>query len=89
MALLGNAKLIEYYNQKLQNAAEKKINAHNEYLQFSLDHGIIAGLILIFLTVIMSLKTYKTIPLMAIFLAICSLNFLTESIIEKSWSNIF
>ena len=37
----------------------------------------------------MSLKTYKTIPLMAIFLAICSLNFLTESIIEKSSGVIF
>lgn len=86
----GNAKLIEYYKSKnYNNAAEKKINAHNEYLQFSLDHGIIAGLILIFLTVIMSLKTYKTIPLMAIFLAICSVNFLTESIIEKSSGVIF
>jgi O-antigen ligase len=86
----GNAKLIEYYKSKnYNNAAEKKINAHNEYLQFSLDHGIIAGLILIFLTIIMSLKTYKTIPLMAIFLAICSVNFLTESIIEKSSGVIF
>lgn len=59
------------------------INAHNQFIQFQLDHGIIGTICLLFFTIIMFVFTlFSRDYLYTLFLAIIIINFITESILQ-------
>ena len=66
------------------------LNAHNQFIQHQLDHGIIGTIFLLFFTIIMwffslIVKDY----LYTLFLTIVIINFMTESILETQSGIVF
>tara|TARA_X000000950_G_scaffold47352_1_gene54731 strand:- start:56 stop:1294 length:1239 start_codon:yes stop_codon:yes gene_type:complete len=69
---------------------KKNFNAHNQFLQVLIDHGLIGFLILSFYSFFMIYSTIvKKKFIYTIFLSIIILNFLTESILETQSGVIF
>ena len=86
----GNKKLKAYYNEKgYQHLYKRNTNAHNQFLQTALDHGVLGLLCLITLTIVVGIISLKNQKLMPIFLFIISLNFLTESMLETQSGIVF
>ena len=69
---------------------KKNFNAHNQFLQVLIDHGLIGFLILSFYSFFMIYSSIvKKKFIYTIFLSIIILNFLTESILETQSGVIF
>ncbi len=69
---------------------KKNFNAHNQFLQVLIDHGLIGFLILLFYSFFMIYSSIvKKKFIFTIFLCIIILNFLTESILETQSGVIF
>ena len=69
---------------------KKNFNAHNQFLQVLIDHGLIGLLILLFYSFFMIYSSIvKKKFIFTIFLCIIILNFLTESILETQSGVIF
>ena len=69
---------------------KKNFNAHNQFLQILIDHGLIGFLILLFYSFFMIYSSIvKKKFIFTIFLCIIILNFLTESILETQSGVIF
>ena len=89
----GDSKLAltkKYKNQNLGFLLDKQFNAHNQYLQSTLDAGLIGGitlLLLLFVPLIMCFKNKQV--LYAIFIGILALNFFSEAMLETQSGVIF
>ena len=69
---------------------KKNFNAHNQFLQVLIDHGLVGFLILLFYSFFMIYSSIvKKKFIFTIFLCIIILNFLTESILETQSGVIF
>ena len=69
---------------------KKNFNAHNQFLQVLIDHGLIGFLILLFYSFFMIYSSIvKKKFIFTIFLCVIVLNFLTESILETQSGVIF
>ncbi len=69
---------------------KKNFNAHNQFLQVLIDHGLIGLLILLFYSFFMIYSSIvKKKFIFTIFLCVIVLNFLTESILETQSGVIF
>lgn len=83
--------LLKAYEKKdITLGKEKKLNAHNEYLQILLAVGI-PGLVVFLISIAAAIKYSKpkTFVLYTIFLFIVLLNFLTESMLETQAGVLF
>ena len=87
----GAVELNEIYNSKKYFSLTKKnTNTHNQYLQYLLDHGIIGLIFLLFFTLIMFIKSYKSKDFMyTLFIGLIIINFMTESVLETQSGVIF
>lgn len=89
----GDSKLAltkQYKNHNLGFLLDKQFNAHNQYLQSTLDAGLIGGitlLLLLFVPLIMCFKNKQA--LYAIFIGILALNFFSEAMLETQSGVIF
>ena len=88
---IGKKALREQYKKDGYDYMYKKnFNAHNQFLQVLIDHGLLGFLILSFYTFIMIYNSImKKKFIYTIFLSIMILNFLTESILETQSGVIF
>jgi O-antigen ligase len=87
----GAIELNKIYNSKKYfSLKEKNTNTHNQYLQFLLDHGIIGLIFLLFFTLIMFIKSYRSKQFMyTLFIGLIIINFMTESVLETQSGVIF
>ena len=89
----GDSKLAlteKYKQHNLGFLLDKQFNAHNQYLQSTLDAGLIGGitlLLLLFVPLIMCFKDKQV--LYAIFIGILALNFFSEAMLETQSGVIF
>lgn len=84
------ALLKEYSVEHISGAEEKELNAHNEYLQTWIGlgtPGLLALLLLIFLTMYNSIKERN--HLLTFFLILVAINFLTESMLQRQAGVVF
>jgi O-antigen ligase len=82
--------IIMYQERTLTSAIENKYNAHNEFLETTVQLGLLGGLVLmtgLFLPLVMSLK-YNNY-LYALFLTIFILSIVTESMLSRHKGIIF
>jgi len=83
--------LVEYYmNSGLDYAAEKELNAHNQFLQIALATGILGLLVLllmIFYPLYYAIKNKHIIYI--VFLGLIIINFLTEAMLETLAGVVF
>ncbi len=83
--------LVEYYmNSGLDYAAEKELNAHNQFLQIALATGILGLLVLllmIFYPLYYAIKNTHIIYI--VFLGLIIINFLTEAMLETLAGVVF
>jgi len=83
--------LVEYYmNSGLDYAAEKELNAHNQFLQIALATGILGLLVLllmIFYPLYYAIK--NTYIIYIVFLGLIIINFLTEAMLETLAGVVF
>ena len=88
---IGKKALQEQYKKDGYDYMYKKnFNAHNQFLQVLIDHGLIGFLILLFYSFFMIYSSIvKKKFIFTIFLCIIILNFLTESILETQSGVIF
>ena len=85
-----NALLNKYKELGMTGALEKKLNAHNQFLQTWLSVGVIGILILILSLVIPFFQSLKRKNFIyTIFVVICVVSFLTESALETQAGVIF
>lgn len=80
----------EYENQDLTYFIEKKLNAHNQFLQTSLAIGLIGGLVLLLMLVLPLFYSIKNKQVLYIsFLLLVCINFFTEAMLERQVGVIF
>jgi len=89
----GDSKLAltkQYKNHNLGFLLDKQFNAHNQYLQSTLDGGLIAGVILLLMLFVPLVLCFKKKQnLYAIFIGILALNFFSEAMLETQSGVIF
>ena len=79
-----------YMDSELNYAAEKELNAHNQFLQTALGTGILGFLVLVtmlFLPLYYSIKNKE--PIYIVFLGLIIINFLTEAMLETLAGVVF
>jgi O-antigen ligase len=83
--------LVEKYSEKNEiKAAEKQLNAHNQYLQTGIEHGWIGMLILILLVGIPLVQAVRARRFLAAsFLFMCAANMMFESYLERQNGIVF
>jgi len=80
----------KYRENNLEFLLDKHFNAHNQYIQSTLDSGIIGGLILLSILFIpMYISFRKKEWLYAIFIGIMAINFFSEAMLETQSGVIF
>lgn len=80
----------EYKKRQIEVLVEKRLNCHNQYLEVTLNSGVIgliSLLILLILPIVWSIKLKN--HLLLFFILLLSLNFLTESMLETQSGVIF
>lgn len=89
----GDSKLAltkQYKDRNLGFLLDKQLNAHNQYLQSTLDAGLIGGIILLLILFVPLILCFKEKQgLYAIFIGILALNFFSESMLETQSGVIF
>tara|TARA_B100002051_G_C16500328_1_gene517519 strand:- start:281 stop:793 length:513 start_codon:yes stop_codon:yes gene_type:complete len=89
----GNEKNIlveEYKKRELKYLLEKELNAHNQFIQTTLALGLIGGLCLLLMIVVPIYYSIKTKHIFYLsFLLLITINFLTESMLERQVGIIF
>lgn len=89
----GDSKLAltkQYKDQNLGFLLDKQFNAHNQYLQSTLDTGLSGGIILLLtLFIPLTLSFKKKQGLYSIFIGILALNFFSEAMLETQSGVIF
>ena len=89
----GDAKdmLVNEYEQKgLNILAEKKLNAHNQYLQTMLAIGLFGGAILILMLLVPLYMSFQQKHYLYLgFLLLIIINFLTEAMLERQVGVVF
>lgn len=85
-----SALVTKYIEMDEPYAAEKLLNAHNQFLQAGTEHGWI-GLLLLLLTIgVVALGAFRIIDaLMINFIILCGMNFLFESFLEVQAGIVF
>ena len=82
--------LVEYQSRNLSFILDKKLNAHNQFLQTTIAIGLVGGILLIMMLLIpifMSLKNKHYLYLG--FLLLMIINFSTESMLERQLGVVF
>ncbi len=87
----ANEALYKGYKEKdLTGALEKKLNAHNEFLQIGIGMGLVGLTVLILMFI---WGTYKAIQnknlLLGLFIVLLLLNFLVESMLQRQSGTLF
>lgn len=83
---IGDAKtqlVKSYKNEKLIEAVEKEFNAHNEYLEVILQFGLVGLSVLLAMFILPLLKMDIQKPLFIIFVALVTIHFVFESMLER------
>lgn len=80
----------KYKEMNLEKLMNKRLNAHNQYLQTLLDVGIIGAIILLTFLILPLLYSFKyKLWLYSIFILIIGLNFMSEAMLETQSGVIF
>ncbi len=78
----GNSRLV--LKEKLSGDPSRRYNTHNQFLETSINHGIVGVLVLLFLFAHSAWRALsRRDDLVLAFLAITALSFLTESMLER------
>lgn len=79
-----------YKNRGLTHFLEKKLNAHNQFLQTSLAIGILGGLLLFLMIIIPLYISFKNRHILYLsFLILIIINFFTEAMLERQVGVVF
>ncbi len=83
--------LVTKYNEMEEPyAAEKLLNAHNQFLQSGIEHGWLGMILLLLLTSIVAYTSIRKMHwLMINFIILCAMNFLFESFLEVQAGIVF